>query len=280
MGREATVGMSKGFWVAAIVLLLALMGSIGVVGYLLGKQAKPESEAPVAGPVMAPSGEPGAPEKPAPVEKPAPASAPAPAAAAPQGELRIVDGPDGVVITDGNREGTIVRKGHQILLLLHQEKGPPSASPSPPPPAAAPPAPASPKKSGASEADAVREYFLRLATLQRGPVGVGPQQFAERLTGNLAQGNTADFDELVSDAEKAYDEVRKLTAPEPCREIHKTTLGVMKDSVDILRDLRDAVVQKNISELQALEGRARQLMSRVKDLDRQQAVVREKFGIY
>ena len=269
--------MGKGFWVAAIVLLLALMGSIGVVGYLLGKQAKPESAAPVAGPVMAPSDEPAAPEKPALVEKPAP-EAPAPA---PQGALRIEDGPDGVVITDGNREGSIIRKGNQILLLLHQEKGPPPASPPPTiPPAAAPPAPAAPGKAGVSEAEAVREYFLRLATLQRGPVGVGPQQFAERLTGNLAQGNTADFDELVSDAEKAYEEVRKLSVPEPCREIHKTTLGVMKDSVDILRDLRDAVVQRNISELQALEGRARVLMSRVKDLDRQQAVLREKFGIY
>lgn len=109
---------------------------------------------------------------------------------------------------------------------------------------------------------------------------MGPQQFAERLTGNLAQGNTADFNELVSDAEKAYDEVRKLSAPEPCREIHRLTLDVMKDGVEILRDLRDAVVQKNISQLQSIEGRARELMSRVKDLDRQQAVVREKFGIY
>lgn len=277
MAREPAAGMGKGFWVAAIVLLAALMGSIGVVGYLLGKQAKPEPTGAAPGPVMAPSGEPTAPEKPAPAEKPVSE----PAAAAPPEGLRIVDGPDGIVITDGNREGTIVRKGNQILLLLHQEKGPPPAAPPPAaPPAAAPAAPATPKKTGASEADAVREYFLLLATLQRGPVGVGPQQFAERLTGNLAQGNTADFDELVSDAEKAYDEVRKLSAPEPCREVHRLTLGVMKDGVDVLRDLRDAVVQRNVSELQRLEGRARELMSRVKDLDRQQAALREKFGIY
>jgi hypothetical protein len=269
--------MGKGFWLATAVLLLALLGGLGTVVFLQGKQSRPDGTAPESGPSMAPAGESGETSRTATAalaEKPE-------VSAGPErdfGGLRIVQGPDGPVITDGKKEGTIQKKDGQILLTLHQEKALPSAVPAPdnaPPPA---PGPAPAGKKAQTEAEAVNEYFLRLAMLQKGPTGLSPQMFAERMVGDIARGDMSQLDEMVQNAESAREEAGRISPPAPCAEIHRKTLALMDDSVRLMHDFRDSLKAQNVANLQALELAARRLMTRTRELELMQEAIRQRYG--
>lgn len=277
MRPKHSTRMGKGFWLATAVLLLALLGALGTIVFLLGKQSRPDGAAPASGPSMAPAGEPGETSR---TETPALAERPeAPAESDPaSGELRIVQGPDGPVITDGKKEGTIQQKDGQLLLTLHQEKASPSAvlAPDSAPPPAPGPAPAGKKPQ--TEAEAVNEYFLRLAMLQKGPAGLSPQMFAERMVGDIARGDTSQFDEMVKNAESAREEAGRISPPAPCAEIHRKTLALMDDSVRLMHDFRDSLKAQNVANLQALELAARRLMARTRELELMQEAIRQRYA--
>ena len=262
-------GTSKAVKALAIGLGLALV----VIGLFVAREIflkPPDSAAPDATPIEAAGPE-------AAEAKPAPAGP-----LDPDERYRIQQSDGGVLLTNQpGSGGTIQEKDGQILLSAKGEPGPePTATPARDPASGAAPSPAPAADPEAALRTEVRDYLTKVATLQAGPAGVNPRNYADGLVDGLAKGDRSGFDELMDQVERVRDEARAIDPPGPCREHHELLVSITEQSVELMEELIEALSRNDTTKLQFMTGKSKTLQDQTKRLEQLEQQLRQRYQAF
>ncbi len=167
------------------------------------------------------------------------------------------------------------------------EMVPPAAAsdPAPQTPAAAPLAPPGQPAQAASAAtdklrDDVARYFREVETIQSQAKSPGdPETLARTLLEQGVKGDASGFDGLVAANRKVLEALRGIQVPEPCREHHRLTLGLLEQSIAMLEHLKSQLQGGNEASLAALPAQGHELERGAKEADALAAEIKRRFGL-
>jgi hypothetical protein len=136
------------------------------------------------------------------------------------------------------------------------------------------PAPSEPERA------AVRAYFAALDDLAPGQLAGDPESLARELVAGLARGDTSGFEQLIGQAEVGRRKLAGLQPPQPCAAHHRTSLADMDESLAVMRTMKKALEgAESESSLSALGLRANALRVRAEALQREEQLLRQRFGL-
>lgn len=163
----------------------------------------------------------------------------------------------------------------------------PAAAP-PPEPYAAPrpdpePAPVSRVAARASadpERGAVAAYLDAIDRIQPAQVSGSAENAANELATALAKGDTSGLDAMIRDSEAAKAKLSALVPPAPCAGHYRESLASLDDALGMLRSLKGAMESPDpVGALVGVAGRATELRSRAEALQREDAALRQRYGL-
>lgn len=163
----------------------------------------------------------------------------------------------------------------------------PVAAP-PPEPYAAPrpdpePAPVSRVAARASadpERGAVAAYLDAIDRIQPAQVSGSAENAANELATALAKGDTSGLDAMIRDSEAAKAKLSALVPPAPCAGHYRESLASLDDALGMLRSLKGAMESPDpVGALVGVAGRATELRSRAEALQREDAALRQRYGL-
>lgn len=109
-------------------------------------------------------------------------------------------------------------------------------------------------------------YFMQM-DLIRSEAGAGdPNAFAMELIKAAMDGSTAGFDQLVADMQRMEQQVRRVTPPPPCENYHQRSLATLAEGREILEEMKDAIVRRDIESLTAIAKKAAALEAKAESL--------------
>ena len=269
-----------------VVILLALMGSLMAVAFLLGRQsAQPVAQATPTGaaaPVMAVASPPVvAVETPQTRPLPIPISRPRP-----RPRITIQAG-DPVAAQPVAQP---VAQPAPVAAVEVQVAAVPSAPPARPRPAPAPaqsaapsyptggsvgnpkPAASAPQVSNADKA-AIRQYFAQVDAIMADTGALeDPNAFATELLQQSMRGDNSGFESLVKTAQSAQNKMAAIKAPASCKEHHKLMVSQLREATDMLRQVAKATTTGDTSVLSSLALQGKDMktdIGRLEELDTQ-----------
>ncbi len=132
----------------------------------------------------------------------------------------------------------------------------------------------------AAQDTAVSGYFRELDSVEReAKYWSNPQDLAMMLLGQVGSGDTSGFDQLVGSQRQALDRVRRINPPPPCTDHHRRVVSLMGRGVSLLETVRDAAVAGDSGGLMALPTQAQQLESEARQVDALGEQLRQRFGV-
>jgi hypothetical protein len=158
-------------------------------------------------------------------------------------------------------------------------------SPSPGGSNAWPPAPSAPAVSAntltdAALGEAVARYFGEMEAIERQAKGRNdPQELAQRILSQATADDSSGFDELIRTSESLQRQISALIPPPPCQEHHQKTLAVIGESSAMLRRLRDAVLNRDMSALALFGSEGQVLEQRTREVDALAASIKRRYGL-
>jgi len=171
---------------------------------------------------------------------------------------------------------------------------PPARPPEPAPDLAAPALPAatppettsamippeaSPSPINARESEEIARYFQESEAIQaRAKYWSDPQALAKTILDQTAGGNPGGFDELIQAQTKARTEMERLDVPAACAEHHRRSLAVMGEGLALLERVKNAFSSGDMSGLDGLQGKARDLEREARAIDELGQQIRERNG--
>ena len=152
------------------------------------------------------------------------------------------------------------------------QQGPTLASPPPP----GPPTPAAPDKLR----DDVARYFREVEAIQsQAKSGGDPEALARTLLEQGVKGAESGFNGLSAANRKVLDALRGVAVPEPCREHHRLTLGLMEESIAMLDRVKGQLHGTDEGSLAALPAQGRELERKAKEVDAMAADIKRRYGL-
>lgn len=193
-------------------------------------------------------------------------------------ELRVEHRDGGVFIVNSAQKGKIIHSDGGVILVLEEKpsRQPEDTEQQAIEPDDTKPAPKLNPKADLSER--IKDYFFAMDTLQVGPVGVKPKEFAEKLLGNMAKNNTEDLDKLVSSMKDIRKKMMAIDTPEPCRDHHNLSIELLEDSTEMMNDMAEAVKFGKKDQLNGLVSRATSLKAKTKKLERLREAIEKDFS--
>ncbi len=152
-------------------------------------------------------------------------------------------------------------------------------------PVAAPSGPTAPYPSPApashdSLRDAVATYFRNVEAVQsQAKSWNDPEALARTLLEQGARGDVSGFDGLAAANRKVRDDLRAISAPDPCREHYRLTLALVEESVSMLEGVKSQLQGRDEGSLASLAGSGRDLERKAKEVDAQAAEIKRRFGL-
>jgi hypothetical protein len=158
------------------------------------------------------------------------------------------------------------------------------SDPAPQSPATAPLAPvaqaAQPAPATDRLHDDVARYFREVETIQSQAKSSGdPETLARTLLEQGMKGDESGFDGLVAANRKVLEALRDVQVPEPCREHHRLTLGLMDESIAMLGRVKSQLSGGDEAALAALPAQGRELERKAKEADALAAEIKKRFGV-
>lgn len=143
-------------------------------------------------------------------------------------------------------------------------------------PSAAPPTVAGPPPGATIDPElqrAIVEYFARVDRLQQGPATDNSEAFAGQLMKAALDGDTSGFERFLHDAELSQSQLKAIAAPAPCRAYHQSALGLMAESIGMLRAIRSSLSTGDTTALAGVGAGAGQLQSRLQALEAEKKAI-------
>ena len=104
--------------------------------------------------------------------------------------------------------------------------------------------------------------YLMTMDLIRSEQGAGdPNAFAMDLIKATMGGSSSGFDQLIADTEKMEREVRELSPPPACQDYHRANLDALAQGREMLEDMKNAIMRKDLDALNELARRAAALQT-------------------
>jgi hypothetical protein len=129
-----------------------------------------------------------------------------------------------------------------------------------------PPPQARPSVPGNARADqqeaSVTAYFQQVDLIQSEEGAGDPNAFAMDLIKGGLGGATSGFDQLIADTKQMEREMRSLTPPVSCESYHKASIEALVESREMLERMKDAIVGRDIEELNAIALQSRTLQGK------------------
>jgi hypothetical protein len=132
------------------------------------------------------------------------------------------------------------------------------------------------------ETTAVRDYFLRVQGIQATAPSTDPSEFASKLMSSSMTGDMSGFDELVRVTEEGEHRAEAITPPEscaPCADYHQHLLGMLGESVSMMRQIKTAFASNNPAALQSISAAGASLQTRANALDQQARQIKAQYGL-
>lgn len=122
--------------------------------------------------------------------------------------------------------------------------------------------------------DAVSAY-LQQVDLIRSDAGTGdPRSFAMSLIKSGLDGATSGFDRLIADSARMEQELKSLTPPPTCKRYHQASLEALVEGREMLEGMRNAIVARDIEQIQAIAQQAANLQAKAEALSEMQEQIR------
>jgi len=132
---------------------------------------------------------------------------------------------------------------------------------------------------GAGPEAAARDYFLRMQAIQT----VGPSsdtgEFANKLLTSAMSGDSSGFDDLIKVAEAGADRARSISPPSCCVEYHERMIGMLTESVQIVRQLKAAIASNDSGALTRLAASGNSLQTRATALEDEARQIKTRLGL-
>lgn len=134
---------------------------------------------------------------------------------------------------------------------------------------AAPPSAPSSAEAGGQD---VSRYLSQIDSVLLGSQNLGdPTAFATQVLQQGMHGDTSGFDQLIASTQQTIDALGEIKPPASCSEHHRLTLGQLRDSLGLLKQVKTATVAMDTSALPALSTQGKSMQAdamRLQELDR------------
>ena len=128
--------------------------------------------------------------------------------------------------------------------------------------------------------DDVARYFREIETIQSQAKSSGdPETLARTLLEQGVKGDASGFDGLVTANRKVLGALRAVQVPEPCREHHRITLGLLEQSIAMLDHVKGQLQGGNEGSLAALPAQGQELERGAKEADALAVEIKRRFGL-
>lgn len=159
---------------------------------------------------------------------------------------------------------------------------PVEAPPAAPAPVAAPvavrtpPPPAKPKLP-AGESVKVRKYLEQVDSITAGTQSLGnPSDFANDLLNQSLMGDTSGIDSLLAQVRQSQSALTQIQPPATCKEHYQLLGQQLQGSLNVLQQLKKALVTSDTSGLAALAGQGSAMQAQAQRLQRLTAELKER----
>lgn len=136
-------------------------------------------------------------------------------------------------------------------------------------------APAPEPAPGADDADdEVSAYFQQVDLIRSNEGTEDPKSFAMNLIKSSMDGATSGFDRLIADSARMEQELQRLTPPPSCERYHQASLEALVEGREMLEGMKNAIVARDIEQLQAIAQQAATLQAKAEALNDMQEQIR------
>lgn len=143
------------------------------------------------------------------------------------------------------------------------------------------PRPSVPGDARADQREAsVRAYFQQVDLIQSEEGAGDPNAFAMDLIKGGLGGATSGFDQLIADTKQMEREMQSLTPPPSCESYHKASIEALVESREMLERMKDAIVGRDIEQLNAIALQSRTLQSKAGAMKELRKVILAADGTY
>ena len=150
---------------------------------------------------------------------------------------------------------------------------PPTTIPVPTPVPAAPPS-----SSGSSNAAQIRDYFLRMDTIQTGGMGDTEEVAGKLLTGAM-KGDLSGLDDLIKSVDDSVSKVKAITPPAECAGYHAKMIELLAQSQQLVRSLKQAMQSQDPSAIAGIAMTGEQLKTKTEALQTEAKAIRSRAGL-
>jgi len=128
--------------------------------------------------------------------------------------------------------------------------------------------------------DDVARYFREVEAIQSQAKASGdPEAFARTLLEQAVKGDASGFDGLTAANRKVFDALRGVQVPEPCREHHRLTVGLLEESIAMLDRVKSQLQGGDVAPLAALPAQGHELERKAREVDALAADIKRRFGL-
>ncbi|MBT9589109.1 hypothetical protein IV102_37595 [bacterium] len=151
-----------------------------------------------------------------------------------------------------------------------------------PPPVAAPvavrnPAPPAKPKLPAGESVKVRKYLEQVDAITAGTQSLGnPSDFANDLLNQSLMGDTSGIDSLLAQVRQSQSALAQIQPPASCKEHYQLLGQQLQGSLNVLQQLKKALVTSDTSGLAALAGQGSAMQAQAQRLQRLTTELKER----
>ena len=143
---------------------------------------------------------------------------------------------------------------------------------------------AGPSVPGDARADqrevSVTAYFQQVDLIQSEEGAGDPNAFAMDLIKGGLGGATSGFDQLIADTKQMEREMQSLTPPPSCESYHKASIEALVESREMLERMKDAIVGRDIDQLNAIALQSRTLQGKARAIKEQRKLLLAADGTY
>lgn len=127
---------------------------------------------------------------------------------------------------------------------------------------------------------AVASYFDAVDHIQQGAMSGDADGIAHEMAAALANGDTSGLDKMIRQTEAAKASLAVITPPAPCAAFHRESLASLDAGIEVLRSLKAAMESSEpVAQLANVSARATELRSRAEALQKEEAALRERYGL-
>jgi hypothetical protein len=144
----------------------------------------------------------------------------------------------------------------------------------------APAAPAAAPASMAGRAE-VAAYFQAVDAIEadvKKATG-DPEALAQLILKHATDGDMSDFDELLAAQGRLLDRLRAVAAPAACAEHLQKSVAAVEDAIRLLRQTRDAVASRDMSNLTQLGAVGQDVERRAREVDALGTALKKQYGL-